>query len=202
MNPAIHYPGWYAQDPGWEEEFGDVLKGGSLTMVQPFTTFDSRNFAVHCTPQNWIASTTSPQQFDRLIELARRVFTRLGETPLSAFGLNLDFADPLRSGARGLQYARESLGVPVGLDLSGFTLKGATTAKVISGMQVIRTINVVATLADGVATLNVNADHQLPSSKDKFQHFDFAEVLDEHLDAVDSIQRLVDLLLMTEKEST
>lgn len=201
MNPAIHYPLWYAEDDGWENEFSESIARAKIMMLPQLTTFESRHFQIQCTSDSWKASTAHPVQFQRVIELTQRVFSRLQETPTNAFGLNLDFEGQMKAGTAGVTRARENLCAPPELGLTRFVLESGTREAIAGGMRTLRTFNVTVSVDEGLGRISINADHQIPIDNNQ-RRFDFAQVLQESLDAVDLAQIIADQLLVTEKDTT
>lgn len=88
MNPAIHHPSWYEM-AGFltPEESAGALSGDVLVTPQ-VSKFVVGTLEVQCIGNQWICQTSSALELDRILSTARRVFERLSETPVTAFGMN------------------------------------------------------------------------------------------------------------------
>jgi hypothetical protein len=120
MNPAIHHPQWYeAVGMLTAEEAQDAVRGGALVIVPQVAQFQAAGLQIQCTPARWQINTSDQQQRTRIIDIAAVTFQRLGETPISAYGLNERFALTI-----GSEHAIEMLGAqlskgPVDLSFEG-----------------------------------------------------------------------------------
>ena len=92
MNPAIHHPQWY-EVVGMltAAEAQDALRGDALVVVPQLAQFQAAALQIQCTPARWQVNTADTEQRGRIIDLAATTFERLGETPISAYGLNARF---------------------------------------------------------------------------------------------------------------
>lgn len=92
MNPAIHHPKWYELIGMFSaDEAQNALRGGTLVVVPQLVQFKAAGLDIQCTPNRWQISTADQQQRNRIINIAATTFERLGETPVSAYGLNARF---------------------------------------------------------------------------------------------------------------
>lgn len=90
MNPAIHHPHWYRVIGAIDEaELQSSLTNGvnSTTPIAAQLQFGVPRFSVSCQPGQWWIQTHDPDSWARMIKIASLVFSRLNETPVSAFGL-------------------------------------------------------------------------------------------------------------------
>src|SRR5262245_34493563 len=90
MNPAIHHPAWYLATSIIDKpEFEESLR--NLVVVTPqFAQFVSKGFSVFCLPDRWQISCETAEG-TRIVVIATATFDRLGDTPVSAYGVNHDF---------------------------------------------------------------------------------------------------------------
>lgn len=120
MNPAIHHPQWYeAVGMLTAEEAQDAARGGALVIVPQVAQFQAAGLQIQCTPARWQITTWDQQQRTRIVDIAGMTFQRLGETPISAYGLNARFEVTTAS-----EHAIEMLGAqfskgPVDLSFEG-----------------------------------------------------------------------------------
>ena len=120
MNPAIHHPHRYGPLTLLSaDEVQHALRGGALVVVPQVAQFHAARLQIQCTPANWQINTSDQQQRGRIVDIAAMTFQRLGETPISAYGLNARFEV-----TTGSQHAIQVLGAqfsngPVDLSFQG-----------------------------------------------------------------------------------
>lgn len=98
MNPALHHPSWYRnRDLITDVEEKHALEEGDpmlLPLPQPFATFDTGSFRVRCEPGMWEISSSKPNSFNHMIEIAEKLFDEtLPHTPVNeaALGFSLTY---------------------------------------------------------------------------------------------------------------
>lgn len=102
MNPRIHTPHWYRfVEVLSEEELDDALSPhghpDSPILTPPYARFTAGNLSFECQDGRWQVTSEHEQDIDRLAGIAAAIFdTALVHTPVSAFGVNLDYQ--IRSG--------------------------------------------------------------------------------------------------------
>src|SRR5689334_17620497 len=89
MNPRLHYPQWYQLIGCLSEEEANAARESPLFVVSPaFARFNTDKFTIQCTPDRWDISAGDEDDVARAVEIAARVFEKLSETPVGAFGFN------------------------------------------------------------------------------------------------------------------
>lgn len=89
MNPSIHHPTWYsANNLITDSENERALT--DLICLPPVSQFTTDSIAVQCEPTRWKIQTVGEGNTPRIVRIASEVFNRLDQTPVSAFGLNID----------------------------------------------------------------------------------------------------------------
>jgi hypothetical protein len=89
MNPRLHHPLWYQHIGALnEQETNEALESPTMVLVQPVARFDAAGFTVTCQEEAWGIATTQPSNRTRMLEIACRVFEKLGETTVLKFGFN------------------------------------------------------------------------------------------------------------------
>jgi hypothetical protein len=93
-NPAIHYPLWYSSIAGAidSEEYNAAMNEGVVICTPEVSQFNFGQTAVTCTRQFW--KVVSEGTKDRALRLATHVFERLRDTPITRYGINLDYTLP------------------------------------------------------------------------------------------------------------
>jgi len=94
MNPPIHHPAWYASAGIFsEEEAAEALKR-QVMCQQTVAECSTEQFRIICIPDRWQIETTSEASVARITEIADKTFTKLNETPVSAYGFNHNYDLP------------------------------------------------------------------------------------------------------------
>lgn len=89
MNPSIHHPTWYsANNLITDSENEQALS--DLVCLPPVSQFSTDSIAVKCEQTRWKIQTVGEGNTPRIVRIASEVFNRLDETPVGAFGLNID----------------------------------------------------------------------------------------------------------------
>ena len=117
MNPAIHHPAWYEQiGILTQAEALESLKGENFVCLPQVAQFASRGITVTCIPTRWDARTTKADQRERILDIAKRTYTALDHTPVSAFGFNFDIVEDAEAEDDIARYFGASLLPSIGLE--------------------------------------------------------------------------------------
>lgn len=173
MNPALHHPTWYlVDDQSLERDVKAALDAGRVVATSAFSSFEGERVAIQCTPERWVITASKRGDFSLALTLANRTFERLYETPLTAFGFNLDYSGLLRLP----DPVRDDLAERFGLPLKGFTLQGEpVSVPVAEKMQFTLRTTTTVELGGAVSKLRVNLHCDLDV---KLPKFDFAPLLE------------------------
>ena len=121
MNPAIHHAQWYRTIGAIDEsELQAALRvpTNSTTAFLSQVQFDTPPLAVTCQPETWWIQSTDVELWPRMLEITSLVFSRLSETPVTAYGftaqrhIDTDCPDTKTLLASSLRELR--LGLPTG----------------------------------------------------------------------------------------
>jgi hypothetical protein len=89
MNPAIHHAQWYRAIGAIDEtelqaalKLPNIATTPTLSQVQ----FGEPQLTVVCQPLQWSIQSQSSESWERLIHIASLVFSKLNETPVTAYG--------------------------------------------------------------------------------------------------------------------
>jgi hypothetical protein len=180
MNPRIHYPLWY-RIAGIisEAEEAAALASPSLVLVPVFARFETGGFMLGCQEERWEIFTTDPGVRGRILEVAAKVFGKLHETPIRAFGLNtkLHLETAVPDVSRCLAGNIESLGIefPAGGKPSGAILFSS------GGDNVTHNVDVRPShLSNDLLFVGRNSHYELGGQP---EYFDMGKLLAEHFDA-------------------
>src|SRR5579864_7302597 len=89
MNPRLHYPLWYQVTGSMTKEEANAARESPGFFVAPeFAQFETPQFIVTCIADRWEIKARSVAAQPKVLEIACRVFEKLGETPVTAYGFN------------------------------------------------------------------------------------------------------------------
>lgn len=175
MNPAIHHPAWYEHAGILRAEDVREAHMAPVICMQEFATFRTRQLEFVCERNRWSLATDQRDLIARIREIAGKVFARLDETPVSAFGFNFTYVRevPVADVGSTLAAAVGPLGVgPVG---DGVRAKIAWVAPLENGAE----LNMKLSGLEGSEVLvDFNLHHQIRIAG----HFNLAELIESSYD--------------------
>lgn len=125
MNPRIHHPHWYFAQELITASERDAALAAPLVCTPPVAQFRAPEFAVACGGDRWEIQTSLPESVDRVRAVAARVFTILNETPVTAFGFNVNAQIATTCDSVGAWLAQEVAGTALELELQEGALNSA-----------------------------------------------------------------------------
>ncbi|MBA1147377.1 hypothetical protein H0Z60_09930 [Ectothiorhodospiraceae bacterium WFHF3C12] len=90
MNPGLHQPFWYSVlELVDESEYARCIESEQTVVNAHLAQLVFPTFTVRCQQARWEVETTDRGVSDRLLTVANRVFGKLDQTPVMAFGFNV-----------------------------------------------------------------------------------------------------------------
>lgn len=92
MNPRIHHPLWYNLVSIIDQKETDyALERDDLICTPPISKFSTSQFSIICQQDRWEIQTKISGNSQDIINVAKKVFEILDETPIQNFGFNFNF---------------------------------------------------------------------------------------------------------------
>ncbi len=127
MNPRIHHPQWYRTIGAIDEaELQSTLSGASVLITAMVSQFQfpaaEAAIAINCIPDRWTIQTNTDSTWERIANVAARVFEKLSETPCTIYGFNtqkhVKTEAPNVKDTMATAIAEMQLGFPIGRSLA------------------------------------------------------------------------------------
>jgi hypothetical protein len=200
MNPAIHHPAWYraigalndseltlagaAPDPAVQQTPGTSPSGAALPICTPaFSQFTAGAIRVICINQSWTISTHEKILLVKIRDIATKVFSALGHTPVSAYGLNFSYHRKTRLQDVATRLAEFVEAMSLGFDRFQQTKRAARIAYTTSHAG--RDLNIsVERSVRGLDSVfvGINAHHPILLPAPPFQQFDLSPLFQDSLE--------------------
>lgn len=97
MNPVIHHPLWYASKKIIDEEVANVALSNNSICSPDISLQKFERFEIKCQRERWDIISKDIHSFDQILSIADITFKILDETPVSAFGFNINKHFPINS---------------------------------------------------------------------------------------------------------
>ncbi len=184
MNPRIHHPIWYRTiDAIGDQELSsatnpDNAENPVVTPVYSQFEIPSANVTVSCQPDRWEIKTTSPGCVNQLIAIASKVFDRLRETPVTAYGINS--VVNRRTAAPVVRVALAQLISKLGLGLPAENALGPRVgAKFVKGDHTVTVDIRASAISDEMVFIAYNSEYKPPavSQENRIGYFDLGALL-------------------------
>jgi hypothetical protein len=178
MNPAIHHPFWYEMIGVLsKDERDEAIQSPQLLLAPMVGQFSWSGWTIVCMPERWEMRTADAAKFDRIVDVASKVFDRLADTPVTAFGINIDYVTPKDGATAALTRALHNAKIGVGPDASDATF--TTRWQVRREHTVLSKQVTVSTTAAEPSVLRIANNFQHDMALVGFQDFNLSDFLRE-----------------------
>jgi hypothetical protein len=92
MNPRIHQPQWYRMIGAIDESELQAAQNTQMVISQAISQFRFSSdpvIAIVCAAEQWNIQSNSDAVWDRMLKIASITFSKLSETPISAYAFNV-----------------------------------------------------------------------------------------------------------------
>lgn len=181
MNPRLHHPQWYELIGAITEAERLEALGGEIVLIPMVGKFEvpSAGLTIVCQPDRWEIQTTSKDHQSRAASIADRVFAKLNETPVRAFGLNTHLHRPTTVSSVKARLAERlsnlNLGLPKEDNLACHLMVNAK-----EGDHKVRVEIAPSPLAENVVFVTYNTEYPPPVSGE-MKYFNLGAALNERL---------------------
>jgi len=92
MNPRIHHPSWYKlRNIIDEKDASFAIERNDLVCTPPLSQFVTPNSQINCRQDRWEILTERKENSSLILDITKKTFKRLHETPINAYGFNFIF---------------------------------------------------------------------------------------------------------------
>jgi hypothetical protein len=178
MNPAIHHPYWYRSIGAMDEvelQESQKLTTNATTPALSQVQFGSPRLSVTCQAGQWLIQSNDPALWERMVSITALVFSKLGETPVSAYGLlaqrHIKTESPDVKSAIASRICEFNLGFP-----SGKSTASSVQMTVIEEDYEVTALIQPSVMSEQSIFCQYHQQYQTPKFTEGFEHFEYFDV--------------------------
>jgi hypothetical protein len=184
MNPAIHHPFWYRSIGAMDEaELQGALKlpTNATTPALSLVQFGVPRLSVNCQQTQWLIQSNEPSQWERMVAISALVFSKLDETPVSAYGLLSQRHLPTQAPDVKSAIASSIFGLQLGFP-AGKSTTSSVQMTVLEEDYELTTLIQPSVMSEQSIFCHYHQQYQAPRPSEGYEHFDLGALLKGRLE--------------------